>query len=307
MAAKKNAEEEVKNETETKNTPEKSLNALHKKVDAIGRFLETMFKFDIDGDGKIGCSRVGLLALTSAILFGAMGIVALAGEDIIATWPAQEGNAATVELWADNGDDTADKLQISMDEDGSAYFSIGGTDLFEINPALGAQAVSGVTSISGGNGIQYTVVSLDAISETATDGTAEGESQQILVFPEGRILILGGAIDATVTVNTNVFEASTADTFVTSIGTVAAADDAALTSTEADFIASTTHDTASGTTLTFAWEADFTSGADSVFDGTATAEDLYFNFGIPDANMSGDVTCVVSGTMTILWSMIGDD
>ncbi|HUX16122.1 MAG TPA: hypothetical protein VMW52_06585, partial [Phycisphaerae bacterium] len=278
MAAKKNAEEEVKNETETKNTPEKSLNALHKKVDAIGRFLETMFKFDIDGDGKIGCSRVGLLALTSAILFGALGIVALAGEDIIATWPAQEGNAATVELWADNGDDTADKLQISMDEDGSAYFSIGGTNVLVIPPSAGSvgtatQATVSATTVAGI--VNKTVLTLDDVPIVVTDLTGSTNScggTLVYNFPEGMIYVLGFMVENfTFATNSVIDNAHGGDfAFGTTVGT-----GPDLSTTEIDLTdAKVSIDTI--TNVTDALTA-FDTVAESYFDGTATSKDIYVN------------------------------
>lgn len=140
---------------------------------------------------------------------------------------------------------------------------------------------------------------------TATDGSAEGESSLLYTFPEGRIYILGVAIDATV-VNTAT-EADTNDTFVMAIGTAAAADDATLTSTEADIIASTTFSDGA-VTLTNAWEADFTAGADTVFDGTASAVTLNLNAGIADANITtNDFTVTVTGSGNVFWINLGDD
>ncbi len=37
-----------------------------------------------------------------------------------------------------------------------------------------------------------------------------------------------------------------------------------------------------------------------IFDGTATAKDLYFNWAIDDDNMNANATNVVTGTLTII-------
>ena len=147
---------------------------------------------------------------------------------------------------------------------------------------------------------------------THTEGTAEGEGVKLLTFPQGRILILGAAINATVTCTTNVSGDSTADVFLTSIGTAAAGDEATLTSTEADIIGSTIHDMVGaggngGSVFTFEWEADMVSGADTVFDGTASAAAIYYNSALVDANTSADLSITNTGTFSITWVLLGDD
>ena len=154
--------------------------------------------------------------------------------------------------------------------------------------------------------VNTTVITFASISETATDGSDEGESQIIYTFPEGRILIIGAAIDANV-VNTDDFEASDNDHYFVGIGTAAAGDDATLSGTEQDIIAVNDIDTAAGVTLTTSWEADMTSGADSVFDGTAAAVSLYFNTCVADDQIDDDMTVTPSGVLTVTWVFLGDD
>jgi len=142
--------------------------------------------------------------------------------------------------------------EIANDAVDSQHLAAGGIDLEHLNVsdisgAAGAVAKAGVaTDVNYVGGVHYDVVTFTNVVETATDGSDEGESQEILTFPEGRILILGAAINCTVT-NTLGFEANPNDVFLVSIGTAAAGDDATLTSTEADIIASTTLDTAGNT------------------------------------------------------------
>jgi len=151
-----------------------------------------------------------------------------------------------------------------------------------------------------------TVITFSGISETATDGTDEGESQIIYTFPEGRILIIGAAIDANV-VNTDDFEASDNDHYFVGIGSAAAGDDATLTGTEVDIIAANNIDTTAGATLTTSWEADFTAGGDIVLDGTAAAKSLYFNMCVADTQIDDDMTVTPSGVLTVTWLFLGDD
>jgi len=172
----------------------------------------------------------------------------------------------------------------------------------------------GAVTAAAGSAAEYegalrrTVITFTNITEIATDGSDEGESQLLYTFPEGRILIIGAAIDTTNSVATNAFNASTDDIYYTAIGTAAAGDDADLTGTEADIIAKASNDTTSDTVLDFSWEADMTAGGDSVFDGTATAVKLYYNFAVADASTKANVTNTMSvGSLAVDWVFLGDD
>lgn len=174
--------------------------------------------------------------------------------------------------------------------------------------------VAGVTAVAESGSavnymgaLHYDVFTFTNVTRTATDGGDRGLSAPLVTFPEGRILIMSAAIDCTVTCSSN-FNASTDDVFVTSIGTASnAVGDATLSGTEVDIIASTEHDTASGDTVSFAWEADMTAGGDTVFDGTTTAVQLFWNAGVLDANTSGDVSITNAGTANVIWAFLGDD
>lgn len=157
--------------------------------------------------------------------------------------------------------------------------------------------------------VQKTVLTFAAFNETFTDGSDEGESQLLYTFPEGLVYILGAAIDCAVT-NSAGYEASENDIWYGGIGTAAAGDDGDLTSTEADIIAKTTFDTVGGTVGHHDWEGDMTTGADSVFDGTATAVKLYFNAAAANTSITtNNATCGVQagGTLTIHWILLGDN
>ena len=157
--------------------------------------------------------------------------------------------------------------------------------------------------------VQKTILTFAAFTKTFTDGSDEGESQLLYTFPEGRIYILGAAINAAVT-NDAGFEASENDIWYGAIGTAAAGDDGDLTGTEADIIDKTTFDTAGGTDGHHEWEADFTAGADTVFDGTDTPVKLYFNAAAANTSIStNNATCGMQagGTLAVYWINLGDD
>lgn len=176
-------------------------------------------------------------------------------------------------------------------------------------PAVGAGESAACTSAEDVPRLQKTTLTFNAFTDTLTDGAAAGVSNLLYTFPVGRIYVVSAVINAAVT-NDAGFEASPNDVWLGAIGTAAAANDATLTSTEADIIASTTFDTANGTDGHHAWKADMTAGGDSVFDGTSTAVKLYFNAAAADASITtNNATCGMQsgGTLTVYWINLGDD
>lgn len=139
---------------------------------------------------------------------------------------------------------------------------------------------------------------------TMTDATAAGchGSIKLYDFPACNLLFLGATCDLTVTAGTG----GIADTaaVVAAIGTAAVSTaDATLTTTEADLIPSTTATLTAGAGA--AKGKTLTAGV-VVFDGTSTAKDAYLNFAVPDAGSTGNDTLIVSGTITLVWSNLGD-
>lgn len=178
-----------------------------------------------------------------------------------------------------------------------------------VNPALtasgvGAAAGTGVTAVETGTGaVHKTVLTLAALSIAVTDnGSAGGQgSQKIYDFPEGVIQLLGASYNLTVTAVSTGIAAGAA--LVGSLGSVAAgAGNATLTSTEADMIASTAGTlTASAGVL-----QKFGSLVAAAFDGHTTALDAILNVAIPDADISATDAVLISGTITLIWSNLGD-
>ena len=122
-----------------------------------------------------------------------------------------------------------------------------------------------------------------------------GGGIRIFGFQQGNVAIDNFRVNLTAArLGTNL---TTTAALVASLGTVAAAADATLTSTEADIAASTT------ATLT-AGAGTFTKLATATvyLDGTGTAKDVYLNFACPDAGSAGNDSVVVNGTITFVYS-----
>jgi hypothetical protein len=150
---------------------------------------------------------------------------------------------------------------------------------------------TGVTVAEAATDVILTTVT---ISKTliATTGSAEGESAKILDFDAGAFTVLDAVADLSV-----VSSAGATNVFVVAFGTAAASDAADLTGTEVDIIPSTSIDTTAGTVTTNAFRAVLAAPAN--FNGTATAKELYLNYGIAQADMNANVTNVITGTLKI--------
>ena len=184
--------------------------------------------------------------------------------------------------------------------------------------ATGLTGVSNATAEAVGSAVEYVgavhsiVYTFTNVVLSLTNGADNADSEALLTFPEGRIYILGAAINGTVACTTNVWEDSANDVFYVGIGTAAAGADGTLSGTEQDVIAVTTLDTVAaggdgGTVFSFDWEADMTAGADSAFDGSASAVKLYANSCVADTSLSGDATVTITGSARIHYIFLGDD
>ena len=154
-------------------------------------------------------------------------------------------------------------------------------------------------------GVLKTVLTLDKVVVTMTDATTAGShgSLKLYDFPACNLLFLGGSCDLTLTAGAGGITDTAA--VVASVGTATVSTaDATLTSTEADLIPSTasTLTTGAGTTK----GKTVTAGV-VVFDGTATAKDAWLNLAVPDADSTANDTLTVSGTVTLVWSNLGDN
>ena len=158
---------------------------------------------------------------------------------------------------------------------------------------LGDQVASVSSRTEYQGDLMITTISLTNVVMTATDGSDEGESLKVFDCDDGAFTILSVIANCSTVVS-----AGATNTYVLAFGTAAASDAADLTGTEVDIIPSTSIDTTGGTVLTNDFDAVL--GAPANFDGTATAKDIYINFGIADANMDANVTNTITGTLTII-------
>lgn len=161
---------------------------------------------------------------------------------------------------------------------------------------VGAAAGTGVVGAASAGHIVKTVLTLDEAVITIDSSAVGFGSLKVFDPPAGNVLFLGATADLTVTVVGAEIDADAA--LIGSIGTVAAADDATLTSTEANIVPSTAFQLALGTK---------NSKMNSTTPFVALDPDVYLNFVCPDADRTDtadDIT--ISGTITLTWLNLGD-
>ena len=150
--------------------------------------------------------------------------------------------------------------------------------------------------------VKVELPSLQMLITAASGGAADAVGQKILSLPEGSWMLLASECDFTVTTPSGLSVA----TAVFSLGTAAATNaNAALTSTEADILASTT--LGDGTLAAAATETEDTvtigigSGAYPSLIGDNDGIDIYFNIGGTFTHASnGDHNIVVNGTVELV-------
>ena len=154
------------------------------------------------------------------------------------------------------------------------------------------------------DGVLKTVIKLSGLSVTMTDAVAAGShgSAKLFDFPAGNLFFLGATCDLTLTAGVGGITDTAA--VVVGVGTATlATDNATLTGTEADLVPSTAAILTAG--VGAGKGKSLTAGA-VAFDGTSTAKDAWLNIAVPDAGSTGNDTLIVSGTITLVWSNLGD-
>lgn len=176
----------------------------------------------------------------------------------------------------------------------------------ETTSGSGAASGTGVVAAELGDAaVKKTILTLTNVSVTMTDATTAGShgSLKVYDFPAGLISYFGGTTDLTISRVGTAITATAA--VVGGVGTAAVStDNDALTGTEADLIPSTASTLTSGAGVT---KGKYASAPQVPFDGTATAKDAYLNFAIPDAGSTGNDALLVNGTITLVWSNLGDN
>ena len=177
-----------------------------------------------------------------------------------------------------------------------------------LRDAATSSAVAGVANagavVDESVGTIRTVLTLTKQVITMTDAGAAGchGSVKLYDFPACNLLFLGATCDLTVTAGTGGITDTAAVVAAIGTATVSTAD-ATLTTTEADLLPSTAATLTAGAGA--AKGKTLTAGV-VVFDGTTTAKDAYLNFAVPDAGSTASDTLTVSGTITLVWSNLGD-
>ena len=146
-----------------------------------------------------------------------------------------------------------------------------------------------------------------ALTAAVSGGAADAQGQKLLTLPQGKWLVLASRYDLSSVTNTG-YSATSA---VFGIGTAAAtADDAALTSTEADVLASQT--LGDGSLASAAAETDqayvLGTGTAPALIGSTTADtDLYLNVGGSWIHASATAaTLTMTGTIELFLLDLGD-
>ena len=152
---------------------------------------------------------------------------------------------------------------------------------------------------------KFTLVN-QAIALVDEAGVVAYGSQQLLEFPEGRILFLGATANLTVEKSS----AGVNDDFDGDfgLGTTAAGNNATLATTEQNLIPTTATPQASSGATTAKGGSTSTEGA-KILQGESTPAEVHLNFLVDDADH--DVTgtpanLVVNGTVEVLWAFLGD-
>lgn len=180
---------------------------------------------------------------------------------------------------------------------------------------VGAKNGATVSVVEGGNGlIHKTTFTLTATPVTVTDeaGVAQwGGTAKLYTFPAGQTMTLGAVMAGNLTLGTTgtIIDAFTG---VNSLGTAAraATGAATLVGTAADILQSTANATASSKVAAIDSVSVATALTESGarhFDGTATAKELYLNFAIADDASHTSGTGSFTGTIQLVWVLLGDN
>jgi len=166
----------------------------------------------------------------------------------------------------------------------------------------GAVAITGATVNHSAGAVQKLVITIPTTSVATTDNGANGAQGGVKVydFQEGSIVILGVTHNITLAkVGAGI---SATATVLSSLGSaLVTQNDATLTGTEADIVAS-------NSTVLVAGAGVSKSRSSSVvfLDGTTTAKDLYLNLNVDAVGSTATDAVNVSGTITVLYANAGD-
>lgn len=161
----------------------------------------------------------------------------------------------------------------------------------------------------GNPALTKTILTCTALPIALSDdaGVAQYGGAKVFDFPEGLILTFGAIVTGALT-----GYASLIDTFAggVALGTATATTGATLTGTEANImqevdVAAATAEVATIDAVSVA--TALTEAPNRVFDGTATPVDMFLNFVVDDDAAHGAGTATFTGTIVLLWTLLGDN
>lgn len=173
-----------------------------------------------------------------------------------------------------------------------------------------AQPASGSVTVDhkiAGN-VVTTTITLAAARLSVTDAAASGSSASLKLFdfPEGYLAVLASRYNFTAFAEGAALTGAAGDAaFKVGLGTVAAdAGDGALSTTEQNIVAVSSTITLVGGTVAVATVGSVTPAG---IDGTATACPCYLNWSGTAATIDANSTIDITGTITLVWMLVGDD
>ncbi len=185
--------------------------------------------------------------------------------------------------------------------------AIGGRAAHGLVPAAAQPYV--VATETGDALMRKTVLTCTALPIALLDdaGQAQYGGAKIYDFPEGMLCTFGAVIDGSLT-----GYASLIDTFggAIAIGTATAGTGSTLVTTEADILQSVALTAAVAEVANCDAQSVATALTESGarwHDGTATAKDAYLNVAIADDVAHGAGTATFTGTITLVWLILGDN
>jgi hypothetical protein len=169
-----------------------------------------------------------------------------------------------------------------------------------------AAPTAGITvkNVAHGAFVQ-TTITLDNLAQTVVNGT-EYQGTKIYDFPECRMYVIGAV--ATLAQKTTSAILSTLNGGSTgAIGVGTATASATTLATTMQDIIPTTAFTSSATINVAGTAVSAVLASPAVFDGTATAKDLYLNTAYATTgDVDADATQTISGTIVVTWVNLGD-
>ena len=178
-----------------------------------------------------------------------------------------------------------------------------------------AETITGMTVVESGDAVVRKTVFTFAQAGGATyaaadsfavaDATAMG-GRKIYTFPEGRILVLGAVASLSLGVKTASTTINDAAAVNYAMGTAAPTEAALTTASGIDLLPKSGAVTM-GTNPAYSTAVKNQLVASAHFDGTAGAKTVNLNFGLgTDTEIDADAAIGVTGTISLVWILLGD-